>query len=280
MANPALRPAGPRTRKFPGVLRQLRTQRRMSQLSLALEAEVSTRHLSFLETGRAAPSREMVLALGRALDLPLRERNDLLLAAGFAPRYRETPLDAVEMSEARHALELILRQHEPLGALAMNRDFEIVMANRAFIRFMALLGVPLELTPYTVAKPPRPCALRQVLSPRLRAHVMNYDEIAAAVVARVEAELRYQPSESVQERLAVLRPELPPLDPEPTSRLLLPVEIDLSGTRLSLFSTISTLGTAQDVTLAELRIESFHAVDDATRALAQALAAAEDGPGA
>jgi transcriptional regulator with XRE-family HTH domain len=103
---------------FGGLLKNLRTVRRVSQLKLSLDAEVSTRHLSFLETGRANPSREMVLLLGSALELSLRDRNLLLEAAGFTPAYRETPLDAPEMAELRHALELILRAHEPLPTVA------------------------------------------------------------------------------------------------------------------------------------------------------------------
>src|SRR5947209_3950447 len=117
------------------LLRRWRESRHLSQLELALEAEVSSRHISFLETGRAAPSREMLLALSHALDVPLRERNVLLLAAGYAPVYRETSLDDPRMTQVRAALELILKQHEPRSAFAFDRYWNLVMVNAAYIRF-------------------------------------------------------------------------------------------------------------------------------------------------
>src|SRR3954471_1515584 len=116
---------------FGDLVARWRKTRRMSQLGLALEAEISSRHLSFIETGRARPSRDMVLRLARALDVPLRERNDLLLAAGFAPVLRETPLDAPEMAPMLAALRVILGRHDPFGAVAMDRNWDIVMASHA-----------------------------------------------------------------------------------------------------------------------------------------------------
>src|ERR1700730_2643604 len=134
------------------LLRRWRESRHLSQLELGLEAEVSARHISFLETGRAEPSREMLLALSNVLDVPLRERNFLLLAAGFAPIYGETSLDDPRMTQVRAAVEIILKSNEPRSALAHDRHWNVVMANAAFIRFVSLtLGkAPVGLLPLTV----------------------------------------------------------------------------------------------------------------------------------
>src|SRR5215472_13442068 len=130
-----------RVTRVGALLKRWRRTRRISQLDLALAAEVSARHLSFLETGRARPSREMLLLLGSVLDLPFRERNALLQAAGFASVYQETPLEDAGMGGIRHALELILRQHEPFVAVAMDRHWNIVMVNAPYARILAgLLG--------------------------------------------------------------------------------------------------------------------------------------------
>ena len=139
----------------------------MSQLDLALDAEVSARHISFLETGRAEPSREMLLMLSNVLDIPLRERNFLLLAAGYAPVYGETSLDDPRMTQVRAAVEVILKSNEPRSALAHNRHWDIVMANEAFIRFLTMtLGKePEGLTPLTVTKAPRINMLRLLFDP-------------------------------------------------------------------------------------------------------------------
>src|SRR5438045_9592364 len=122
---------------FGPLLRRWRTRRRLSQLDLAVEANVSTRHLSFIETGRASPSREMVLLLSRALDVPLRDRNDLLTSAGYAAIYRATGFDAPAMAQARHALEFILRQQEPYPALVLDRPWNVLKSNRGRRRFLA-----------------------------------------------------------------------------------------------------------------------------------------------
>src|SRR5258706_11923151 len=138
------------------LLRRWREARHLSQLDLALDAEVSSRHISFLETGRAAPSREMLLTLCTVLDVPFRERNFLLLAAGYAPIYRETSLDDPRMTQVRAALELILSRHEPRSALAFDRYWNIVMANAAYVQFVtAILGnTPAGLSPLRVSTPP------------------------------------------------------------------------------------------------------------------------------
>lgn len=145
------------------LLREWRGVRKMSQLALGAAAEVSPRHLSFVETGRAEPSREMVLTLARALDVPLRERNAMLAAAGYAPVYRETSLDDPQMAEMRRALEILLRQHEPFFAVALDRRWDVLMCNAAFARLVGLVGDErLRPDPYRVLPPPRLNALKLV----------------------------------------------------------------------------------------------------------------------
>src|SRR5882672_10613784 len=149
------------------LLRKWREARHLSQLDLALDAEVSSRHISFLETGRAAPSREMLLTLSNVLDIPLRERNFLLLAAGYAPIYRETSLDDPRMSQVRSAMELILKQQEPRSAFAFDRYWNIVMSNAAYVKFLTyVLGKePAGLVPFEIAQPPRLNLLRLIFDP-------------------------------------------------------------------------------------------------------------------
>jgi transcriptional regulator with XRE-family HTH domain len=254
------------------MLRQWRTERRISQLDLSLQAEVSTRHLSFIETGRAKPSRQMVLLLSSALEVPLRERNTLLLAAGYAPAYRETALDDPQMADVRLALQMILRQHDPFGAVVVNRHWDVVMASDSWRRMMAALGaaqcpsVPLEVVPS-----PRPNIIRALLAPGpLRQSIRNWEQLARASVARARRDAARDPAAEEVLRQAVAeagRPELwDDADLVSPQSLLIPVELEVGGTVLRLLSTISTLGTAQDITLQELHIESFHPADAATDA--------------
>src|SRR5947209_823124 len=149
------------------LLRRWRESRHLSQLQLALDAEVSARHISFLETGRAAPSREMLMTLANVLDIPLRERNVLLLAAGYAPIYGETSLDDARMTQVRAAVEIILKSNEPRSAIVHNRHWDILMANRAFVQFVAaILGEqPPGLTPLRVSTPPRVNVMHLVSDP-------------------------------------------------------------------------------------------------------------------
>jgi len=267
----------------PGVgalLRRWRTARRLSQMDLALAAEVSPRHLSFLETGRARPSRQMLLVLGSALDLPLRERNALLLAAGFAGAYHETGLDEPRMATMRGALELILRQHEPFGAVAMDRHWNVVMVNGAYARFTgALLGA--TLPPLTVIPTPRPNALRLLFDPRgFRPHVANWEPVARELLLRVHREALWSGDPATHALLADLlaAPGVPAgwrePDVEAAPALVVPVELRLGEATARFFSTLTTLGAPQDITLQELRVESFHAADAETEALMRAMSAA------
>ncbi len=241
-----------------------RKARRLSQLALAVTAEVSPRHICFLETGRARPSREMVLLLASALDVPLRERNALLLAAGFAPVYEETSLDAPELAPARAAIEAILRQQEPYPAVVMNRRWDILVSNTAAARFFGLL------LPGGAPEPPN--VLRLMFSPEgLRPAVVNWEEAAEALVRRAQREvvghvlddgtralldeiLAYPGVPARWRSPGVDRPQLP----------VVPVSFRLGTATLSFFSAITTLGTAQDITLQELRVESFFPLDEAT----------------
>ena len=247
-------------------IRHWRTRRRLSQLELALEAEVSTRHLSCLETGRAAPSREMILRLAHRLDVPLRERNGLLTAAGFAPMFAARPLADPAMAPARDVVELVLRGHEPCPALAVDRHWNVVMQNRAVP--LLLEGVSPELLAGTIN------ALRLSLHPRgMAPRIVNLATWRAHVLAR----LRQQIAASDDDALRALAKELAAYRVAGHSArattvaigepaLVVPLVVDTAVGRLSLISTTTVFGTPVDVTLAELALESFFPADAATAA--------------
>jgi transcriptional regulator with XRE-family HTH domain len=260
------------------LLRRWRAARRMSQLDLAQAAEVSARHLSFLETGRAKPSRQMLLVLGSVLDLPLRERNALLLAAGFSGAYPETPLDEPRMAAMRDALELILRQHDPFGAVAMDRHWNVVMMNAGYVRLAgALLGTTLPA--FAVLPEPRPNALRLLFDPAgFRPHVANWPDVARELLLRVHREALWSGDPRTRALLAALvaAPGVPQdwreVDLETVPSLIVPVEVKVGEATARFFTTLTTLGAPQDITLQELRIESFHPADEATARLVRGLA--------
>jgi transcriptional regulator with XRE-family HTH domain len=263
---------------FGPMLRRWRAARRMSQLDLSLQARISSRHVSFLETGRARPSREMVLGLCGALDVPLRDRNGLLLAAGFAPAYGEADLASPAAVEGRWALQLTLRHHEPFAAVAFDRRWNVLMANAPWLRLASLADPAMaEAAANEVLPHPRPNLLNLLFDRTgLRECIENFDEIAGKLLARVERELAGEVDEHdvrreylAREELAVLRARV-----EPDARaLILPVRLRVSDLRANLFSTIATLGTAQDVTLEELRIEAFYPADAQTERAIRGLAA-------
>jgi transcriptional regulator with XRE-family HTH domain len=246
------------------LLRGWRNRRRISQLDLALEAGVSARHLSFVETGRAQPSRELLLKLAEHLEIPLREQNALLLAAGYAPVFGETPLDEEEMTPVRRALDAILSGHEPYPAVIVDRQWEIVAANRP--AQILLDGVSEELTA------PPANALRITLHPDgMAPRILNFPEWSAHLLTR----LHRQALLSQDPALAELKRELlsfPGVEPhsgavDPAEMLFVPLRLRLpDGPELSLFSTLATFGTALDITLEELSIESFFPADEATDA--------------
>jgi transcriptional regulator with XRE-family HTH domain len=244
------------------LLRGWRQRRSLSQLELALNAAVSSRHVSFLETGRARPSREMLLHLAEHLEVPLRERNGLLLAAGYAPQYAERQLDQPEMAPVREALERFLRAHEPYPALVLDRHYNLVSANDAVAVLTA--GVAPEL----LAPPAN--ALRATLHPSgMAPRIKNLGEWSAHLLHR----LRRQASLTGDPELERLHDELsgypgvssePPPEESTGADILLALRLVHDAGELAFFSTVSTFGTAIDITLAELSIEAFYPANAAT----------------
>jgi transcriptional regulator with XRE-family HTH domain len=249
----------------PGVgdlLKAWRGKRRMSQFDLSLAAEVSTRHLSYVETGRSKPSRQFLLHVAEHLDVPLRARNDLLVAAGYAPVYGETNLDDPAMAEVRQALDLVLAKQEPYPALVVDRLWNLVMANAgAALLFEGIDPRFLE----------RPNVLRACLHPEgLAPRIDDFEVFSGHILSR----LRRQMALTGDEQLTALYDELAALPDVATAEpftdhpgLVLPVRIRTSRGQLSFFTTAATFGTAADVTLSELTVESFFPADEATRRL-------------
>jgi transcriptional regulator with XRE-family HTH domain len=240
------------------LLRDWRRRRRLSQLDLALEAGVSARHLSFLETGRSKPSREMVLHLAEELDVPLRDRNQLLLAAGYAPAYAERSIDAPEMAPVRDALDRVLTGHEPYPAVVVDRWWNMVGANRSVALFTSEVAPELMEPPVNV--------LRASLHPDgMASRIVNYGEWRAHLLDR----LRRQVVLTGDERLEALRDELEGYPGEEQhevagGEIAVPLRFRAGGEELAFFSTVATFGTAVDITLAELAIEAFFPADAAT----------------
>lgn len=268
---PTLTPGG-----FGELLRRWRVRRRLSQLDLAVDAEISTRHLSFIETGRSQPSRDMVLLLARALDIPLRDRNDLLTAAGYAPIYRESGLDAPAMAQARRAFDFILRQQEPYPALVLDRHWNVLEVNEASARFQARF-----LDPAAAAELGPPNAMRLMFHPRaLRPHIVNWEATAASLIQWLHRDVVSgvggPPSRALLVELLGY-PEVPrqwrTLDVEASTAPFLPIEFRKDDLTLRYFTTLTSWGTPHDITLQELRVESFFPADDATEALSRSFAA-------
>jgi transcriptional regulator with XRE-family HTH domain len=247
------------------LLRRWRSVRRLSQLDLALDAEISTRHLSCVETGRAQPSREMVIRLAETLQVPLRERNALLLAAGYAPFYRQTSLDTSEMDVARSAVELLLRQQEPFPALVVDRYWNVIRTNSATERLLALFPGCASITPRN--------GIRLIFHPKgLRPFIENWESLAARLVQRVHREVVANPSDAAMKNFLeelLSYPDVPSrwrmLDLNANPSPFLTIDYRRQGGTLRLFSTITTFGTPQDIALQELRIECFFPADEATR---------------
>ncbi|WP_395063889.1 helix-turn-helix domain-containing protein [Paraburkholderia silvatlantica] len=263
---PATAPGAGR-RSVGEMLRDWRTRRRMSQLLLATEAEISTRHLSFVESGRAMPSREMVMHLAEQLDVPLRERNALLVAAGYAPLYRERALDDPQFAAAREAVNLVLRGHEPYPAVAVDRHWNIVATNGALA---PLIG---DASPALLAAPIN--ALRLSLHPDgMAPRIVNWHAWRAHLLTRLQRQI----DASADPALAALYEELaaypaPPgvanVSAEPVAHhIAVPLRVRTVLGELAFYSTTTVFGTPVDITLSELAIEAFFPADPQT---AQAL---------
>jgi len=265
-----------RDRHVGALLREWRAARRMSQLDLALETGTSSRHLSCVETGKTAPSRQMVTKLAEALKMPLRERNALLLAAGYAPEYTERGLDAPELTQVKRAIQFIVEQQEPYPAFVMNRRWDILMANRAAMRMATYLRNGSRHTNMVL----------QFFDPEdLRAAVVNWEEVAGDLIRHLHDEVAAAPSDVRARALldrALAYPAVPPRwherDLAAAPPPLLTVKFRKDGRELSFFSTITTFGTPRDVTIDELRIECTFPADDATADLCRALVR-QDGDG-
>jgi transcriptional regulator with XRE-family HTH domain len=249
---------------FAAKLRWWRDHRGLSQLELAGRAEISQRHLSFLELERALPSRAMVMRLAEALDVPLRQQNALMVAAGFAPVWRETTLGAPELAPVAQALDYILAQQEPFPAVVVDRHWNLLRANAGAVRLVGFLVGPLP--PNTAVNLADALVGPDVLRPFL----LNWAEVVRYFIRSVEADAasdgtpqtaallgRLRGYEGVRSALADAA-EKAPVGP------LLPMHFHKGDTTMRLFTTITTLGTPQDITLQELRIESFFPMDDAT----------------
>jgi transcriptional regulator with XRE-family HTH domain len=262
----AMRPVGDH-------LREWRQRRRMSQLELASEADISTRHLSFVETGRSLPSREMVLRLAERLAIPLRERNTLLVSAGYAPMYRERPLDDPALAAAREAVDLILRSHEPYPALAVDRHWNLVAANRMVSHLLASVDAALLQPPVNV--------LRVSLHPQgLASRIVNLGQWRHHLFERLRQQVQATGDTGLQALEAELRAY--PVPPEGESTRLagevlgiaMPLQLRAPSGVLSLISTVTVFGSAVDITLQELALETFFPADEATARALRELAAA------
>src|SRR5918993_2591117 len=262
------------TRPIGDLLREWRERRRLSQLALALDAEVSTRHISFLETGRSRPSREMLLRLAERLEVPLRERNTMLLAAGFAPAYPERDLDDPALGVARAAIERVLAGHEPFPALAVDRYWTLVAANRVVP--VLLTGVASELL-----QPPIN-VLRLSLHPDgLAAQIANLPEWRAHLLARLSRQVEFTADPRLSDLLQELGSYARDHGTRNTDQLVsdlsvasvaVPLRLHTDHGTLSLISTTMVFGTPVDVTLSELAIEAFFPADAATADLLQRFA--------
>lgn len=242
------------------LLREWRQRRRLSQLDLALDAEISARHLSFLETGRSRPSRDMVLNLAERLDVPLRDRNLLLHAAGFAPVFPERPLTDPALQVARHAIDQVLAGHEPFPALAVDRHWTLIAANATTQRLMSGVAAKLLEPPVNVLRVslhPEGLAPRTTNLAEWRAHLLSrlrhqIDVTSDPVLIRLLRELRDYPA-----------PAEPHVEPDSAS-VVVPFRVAAEGRELSFFGTITVFGTPVDITLSELALEAFYPADTAT----------------
>ncbi|MFJ9449693.1 helix-turn-helix domain-containing protein [Herbaspirillum sp. NPDC101397] len=270
LASPSSRHAA---RSASDLLREWRLRRRMSQLDLACEAEISTRHLSFLETGRSQPSREMLLRLAERLDIPLRERNALLMAGGFAPLFPERALDDPALQAARAAIEQILTGHEPFPALAIDRHWNLVSANRVIALLLTGVAPELLAAPVNVMRlslHPQGLAPRIVNFPEWRRHMLDRlrQQIALSadpVLIDLMKELQSYPEPAGAGAGSDAHPA------SPYAAVAVPFQLATDRGTLSFFSTTTIFGTPVDITLSELAMECFFPANAETSAALRAM---------
>ncbi|KAI9135183.1 helix-turn-helix domain-containing protein [Acaryochloris sp. CCMEE 5410] len=253
---------------FQHICRHWRKFRKLSQLDLALAANVSQRHVSWLETGRSHPSRAMIERLSEAMNIPLRERNVLLQAAGYATTYRETALDQPVMRPVLDALNHVLQYHAPLPAIVVDRGWNVKKANQAAELLLSLGGDLPAFQKNVGADEPLNLALLTLHPEGLRQYITNWDQVWPSIIRRLRRESLASGDRALQEQFAqYIELAGPEGYSEPDSASLLPVlplELDIKGLELSLFSIIATFGTPQDITTDELRIETFYPTDAKT----------------
>ena len=249
---------------FAASLRRWRRHRGLSQLDLAAATEISQRHLSFMELSRASPSRDMVMRLAAALDVPLRQHNALLISAGFAPVWRQTDLAAPELREISSALDYMLAQQEPFPAVAVDRHWNLLRSNSGAVRLIEFLVGP--LAPGTAVN-----LADALVSPGvLRPYLVNWADVVRYFVRSVEADAAADgtpETAALHERLLGydgVRTAIYATPAELATTPVLPMHFRKGNTNLRLFTTIATLGTPQDITLQELRVECFFPMDDET----------------
>lgn len=252
-------------------LREWRQRRHLSQLDLAVDAEISARHLSFVETGRSAPSREMVLKLAERLNVPLRERNVLLVAAGFAPAFPQRSLDDPALRSAREAIDLVLKAHEPNPALAYDRHWNLVSANRMVAPLLE--GVPERLLgqPFNI--------LRLAFHPEgLAPRTVNLAEWCAHLLERLHHQCEATADPELLKLYDDLRAFKIPARSAPitSDSVAIPFKMRYEGEVLSFFSTTMVFGTPVDITLSELALETFFPADELTAARMRSIAARMD----
>jgi transcriptional regulator with XRE-family HTH domain len=250
--------------RFAHELRRWRAQRNWSQLDLAIRADTTQRHLSFLEQGRSRPGRAMVVRLAESLGLSLRERNELLLTAGFAPVYSESTLDGPELGPVRDALDRILDGHMPYPAVVVRPYGELVAANPAFAVLTEGAAPDLLQQPVNV--------LRLALHPRgMAPRVENLAEWGRHITGSLWNQLRRSPDPHLEELIAELDSYLPPMDPHADHLgFAVPLRLRVSEGQLRLITTLTSFATAVDITLSELRLEAFLPADEATAAILRA----------
>lgn len=264
--------------EFGRLLKEWRALRNLSQLDLSVDADVSQRHISFLESGRSKPSREMILLLAEVLDLPLRERNAMLQAAGYAGIYQQRNLDSPEMSPIKQALELTLRHHQPFPALVADRDWNMLMGNESMQKVFSLFG-DLDALWAEVCPDGEKNVLKLTCHENgLRKYCDNWDELGPMLLMRSRREANLQGNAKLNALLDEIAtwPGIPEswtrLDIQHTAPPIIPMSVTQGGITLKLFSLISTFGTAHDITAEELRVECFFPADERSKQLITAIA--------